>query len=146
VTAAEIGTLVDAARSGDRSSLARLLTIVENGGDGAREAAAVLGSRHFSAVLGITGAPGAGKSTLTDGLVGRLRSRGERVAVLAIDPTSPFTGGAILGDRIRMQSHDTDEGVFVRSMASRGHLGGLSRATDRRRWTSRRRPTRRWWS
>ena len=83
---------------------------------------------EHAAVVGITGAPGAGKSTLTDGLVARLRSTGERVAVLAIDPTSPFTGGAILGDRVRMQDHDTDDGVFVRSMATRGELGGLSRA------------------
>ncbi len=128
MTADEVGALVDSARSGDRGSIARLVSIVESGGDEARTAAAALRSRAGSAVLGITGAPGAGKSTLTDRLVGRFRSRGERVAVLAIDPTSPFTGGAILGDRIRMQSHDTDDGVFVRSMASRGHLGGLSRA------------------
>ncbi len=79
--------------------------------------------------VGITGAPGAGKSTLTDHLVAHLRGAGERVAVLAIDPTSPFTGGAILGDRVRMQRHATDPDVFIRSMATRGHLGGLSRAT-----------------
>ncbi len=79
--------------------------------------------------VGITGAPGAGKSTLTNHLVGHLRDAGERVAVLAIDPSSPFTGGAILGDRVRMQRHDTDPDVFIRSMATRGHLGGLSRAT-----------------
>ena len=88
----------------------------------------LLDAAEHAAVVGITGAPGAGKSTLTDGLVARLRSTGERVAVLAIDPTSPFTGGAILGDRVRMQDHDTDDGVFVRSMATRGELGGLSRA------------------
>jgi len=78
--------------------------------------------------VGITGAPGAGKSTLTDHLVAHLRDAGERVAVLAVDPTSPFTGGAILGDRVRMQRHTTDSGVFIRSMATRGALGGLSRA------------------
>jgi LAO/AO transport system kinase len=81
-------------------------------------------------VVGITGPPGAGKSTLTDKLVGALRGRGRRVAVLAVDPSSPFTGGAILGDRIRMQRHATDEGVFIRSLATRGHLGGLSRAAS----------------
>ena len=82
-----------------------------------------------SHVVGITGPPGAGKSTLTDKLLLELRSRGRRVAVAAIDPSSPFTGGAILGDRIRMQRHADDEGVFIRSLATRGHLGGLSRAT-----------------
>jgi LAO/AO transport system kinase len=79
--------------------------------------------------IGITGAPGAGKSTLTDQLVARLRATGEEVGVLAVDPTSPFSGGAILGDRVRMQSHTTDPGVFIRSMATRGHLGGLALAT-----------------
>jgi len=80
-------------------------------------------------VIGVTGTPGAGKSTLVDGLVRLYRERGKRVAVLAIDPTSPYSGGAILGDRIRMQQHFTDEGVFIRSIATRGHLGGLSRST-----------------
>jgi LAO/AO transport system kinase len=129
VTAA-VAALVDATGHGDRAALARLLTIVEAGGHAARDALAALpaDAAGNAAVVGITGAPGAGKSTLTDGLVARLRSTGERVAVIAIDPTSPFTGGAILGDRIRMQDHDTDDGVFVRSMATRGELGGLSRA------------------
>ena len=81
--------------------------------------------------VGITGAPGAGKSTLTDGLIGALRQRGEAVAVLAVDPTSPFTGGAVLGDRVRMQDHVSDAGVYIRSMASRGHLGGLSAAAPK---------------
>ncbi|MBN2874340.1 MAG: methylmalonyl Co-A mutase-associated GTPase MeaB [Spirochaetales bacterium] len=81
-------------------------------------------------VVGITGPPGAGKSTLTDKIVGLLRERGRRVAVLAVDPSSPFTGGAILGDRIRMQRHAVDEGVYIRSLATRGHLGGLSRAVS----------------
>ena len=79
-------------------------------------------------VLGLTGAPGVGKSTVTGALVAAYRERGLRVAVLAIDPTSPFTGGALLGDRVRMQQHATDQGVFIRSMASRGHLGGLAGA------------------
>jgi len=81
--------------------------------------------------IGITGAPGAGKSTLTDGLITALRERGDAVAVLAVDPTSPFSGGAVLGDRVRMQDHASDPGVYVRSMASRGHLGGLSVAAPK---------------
>jgi LAO/AO transport system kinase len=129
--------LVDATRRGDRRALARLLTVVENGGTEARAALGALGADGATgtgastgaAVVGITGAPGAGKSTLTSVLIDRLRARGERVAVLAIDPTSAFTGGAILGDRVRMHAHDTDAGVFIRSMATRGHLGGLTRAT-----------------
>ena len=80
-------------------------------------------------IIGLTGSPGAGKSTLTDRLIARYRKQGKRVGVLAVDPTSPFTGGAILGDRIRMQDHATDKGVFIRSLATRGNLGGLSRAT-----------------
>ncbi|MEX1006751.1 MAG: methylmalonyl Co-A mutase-associated GTPase MeaB [Acidimicrobiia bacterium] len=125
-----VAALVDATGHGDRAALARLLTIVESGGEAARDALAALPptAAGHAAVVGLTGAPGAGKSTLTDGLVGRLRGAGERVAVIAVDPTSPFTGGAILGDRVRMQDHDTDDGVFVRSMATRGELGGLSRA------------------
>ena len=80
-------------------------------------------------VIGVTGNPGAGKSTVVDGMIERYRAQGQRVGVVAVDPTSPFTGGAILGDRIRMQRHATDEGVFIRSLATRGHLGGLSRST-----------------
>lgn len=121
--------LLEAARAGDRPALARLLSTVERGGDGARAVGRLahpLGGA--AATLGITGAPGAGKSTLTGRLIGALRSDGERVAVLAVDPSSPFTGGAILGDRVRMQDHDLDEGVFIRSMATRGHLGGLALA------------------
>ena len=126
-----VAALVDATGNGDRAALARLLTIVESGGDAARDALAGFAcstATGSAAVVGITGAPGAGKSTLTDGLVARLRERGRAGGVLAIDPTSPFTGGAILGDRVRMQDHDTDDGVFIRSMATRGELGGLSRA------------------
>jgi LAO/AO transport system kinase len=128
--AASAAELADATQHGDRGALARLLTVVENGGDPAREAMAALriGSTR-AAVVGVTGAPGAGKSTLTNRIVEQARAAGDRVAVLAVDPTSAFTGGAILGDRVRMQDHDTDEGVFIRSMATRGHLGGLARST-----------------
>ena len=124
------GSLAGAAREGDRAALARLLSVVESGGEEARAAvAAVHGASRGAAIVGITGAPGAGKSTLTDRLIGCARADADRVAVLAVDPTSPFSGGAILGDRVRMQSHGTDPGVFIRSMATRGHLGGLAAAT-----------------
>ena len=107
-----------------------MLSLVEQGGDGARTALGLLHPRTGHAwTIGITGAPGAGKSTLTDELVVRLRADGSEVGVLAVDPSSPFSGGAILGDRVRMQHHTTDNGVFIRSMASRGHLGGLALAT-----------------
>jgi LAO/AO transport system kinase len=121
--------LFEAARAGDRASLARLLSLIERGGDEAREIGRLsypLGGSAYT--LGLTGAPGAGKSTLTSATVSHMRSLGLEVAVLAVDPTSPFTGGAILGDRVRMQDHATDPGVFIRSMATRGHLGGLSLA------------------
>ena len=91
-------------------------------------------------VVGVTGAPGVGKSTLVDALVAAARARGERVAVVAVDPSSPFSGGALLGDRVRMQRHATDEGVFIRSLATRGQQGGLSRSTTAtRRGAGRRR-------
>jgi LAO/AO transport system kinase len=116
-----------AARGGDRGALARLLSIIERGGDGAREVGrATHGLGIEATTVGITGAPGAGKSTLTSALVDVVRRRGDRVAVLAIDPSSPFSGGAILGDRVRMGEHALDDGVFIRSMATRGHLGGLA--------------------
>jgi len=118
------------ARQGDRAAIARLLSLVERGGDEAREIARLaspLGGEAYT--VGLTGAPGAGKSTLTSAAIGLLRKQDIEVAVLAIDPSSPFTGGAILGDRVRMQDHATDPGVFIRSMATRGHLGGLSLAT-----------------
>ncbi|MEY3034965.1 MAG: hypothetical protein RLZ86_1587 [Actinomycetota bacterium] len=105
------------------------MSLVERGGDEARDIGRLaypLGGSAYT--IGITGAPGAGKSTLTSATIGHMRSLGLEVAVLAIDPTSPFTGGAILGDRVRMQDHATDPGVFIRSMATRGHLGGLSLA------------------
>jgi len=104
--------------------------MVERGGDSAHAAVAKLYPHTGSAyTVGITGAPGAGKSTLTDKLISRIRKEDVEVGVLAIDPSSPFSGGAILGDRVRMQDHATDPGVFIRSMATRGHLGGLSLAT-----------------
>lgn len=104
--------------------------MVERGGGSARAVARAVHSRTTgSHLVGITGAPGAGKSTLTSALCGELRRHGERVAVLAVDPSSPFSGGAILGDRVRMGDHALDEGVYIRSMATRGHLGGLAVAT-----------------
>lgn len=126
----DVPGLFSAARDGNRAALARLLSIIERGGELARELGALsyplAGTGH---TVGITGAPGAGKSTLTGALVAVARRDVERIGVLAIDPSSPFTGGAILGDRVRMQEHALDEGVFIRSMATRGHLGGLSLAT-----------------
>jgi LAO/AO transport system kinase len=113
--------LFAAAREGDRSATARLLSLIERGGDGAREIGRLAAPRAGAAyTIGITGAPGSGKSTLTSAAIGHLRH---------LDPSSPFTGGAILGDRVRMQDHATDPGVFIRSMATRGHLGGLALAT-----------------
>ncbi|MCB0979159.1 MAG: methylmalonyl Co-A mutase-associated GTPase MeaB [Ilumatobacter sp.] len=107
-----------------------MLSLVERGGGEAREIGRVVYPASGAGyTVGLTGAPGAGKSTLTSATIGHIRSLGEEVAVLAIDPSSPFTGGAILGDRVRMQDHATDPGVFIRSMATRGHLGGLSLAT-----------------
>lgn len=119
---------LDAFLGGDRAALARAVTEVEN--DGPHAAAVLAAARaasHRAMVVGITGAPGAGKSTLVGAYVGELRGRGLTVAVLAVDPSSPLTGGALLGDRIRMSRHAGDGGVFVRSLASRGHLGGLAR-------------------
>lgn len=123
----EAADLFIAARSGDRSALARLLSMVERGGDDARSVSTVTHALAGSATtIGITGAPGAGKSTLTSALVRQMRSAQATVGVLAIDPSSPFTGGAILGDRVRMDEHALDADVFIRSMATRGHLGGLA--------------------
>ena len=122
--------LVDAAVAGDRASMARLLSLVERGGQPARDVGALTYPRGGHAyTVGITGAPGAGKSTLTNRLIETVRKADEEVGVLAIDPSSPFTGGAFLGDRVRMQDHALDSGVFIRSMATRGHLGGLALAT-----------------
>ena len=121
--------LAERIRAGDPRALARGLSLVENRGPGSGELLARLhDADRRSLRVGITGAPGAGKSTLVDCLVQRLRAAGDTVAILAVDPSSPFSGGAILGDRVRMRRHDRDPGVFIRSMASRGQLGGLAPA------------------
>jgi LAO/AO transport system kinase len=122
--------LVDRARSGDPRAVARLISLVEDASPLLREVMVALAPYTGHArVVGLTGAPGAGKSTVTSALVGELRRAGRRVGVLAVDPSSPFSGGALLGDRVRMQEHGLDREVFIRSMSSRGHLGGLSWAT-----------------
>jgi LAO/AO transport system kinase len=118
-------------KSGDVRALARAMTLIEND---APEAAAIVRELFPSTgrayLIGMTGPPGAGKSTLVDQIVRQLRAKEKTVGVIAVDPTSPYTGGAILGDRVRMQAHAGDSGVFIRSMATRGHLGGLARATS----------------
>lgn len=124
-------TLLDAARAGDRRALGRVVTSVEEDTAAGREAlAAVYKDGGGAWLTGITGAPGAGKSTLVDLVVAAARPS-RQVAVVAVDPSSPFTGGAILGDRVRMQRHTEDDGVYIRSMANRGHLGGIAEATPR---------------
>src|SRR3984893_6311490 len=123
----EPASLVAAARDGDARALGRLVSLVENGSPRLRDVMKLIAPLTGRArVVGLTGAPGVGKSTITGALVRAHREEGLRVGVLAVDPTSPFTGGALLGDRVRVQDHATDGGVFIRSMASRGHLGGLS--------------------
>ncbi len=125
----DVADLVERTRSGDARAVARLISLVENDSPMLREVAAALSPFDGRAqIAGLTGAPGVGKSTMTAVLVSSLRASGKRVGVLAVDPSSPFSGGALLGDRVRMQDHATDEGVFIRSMASRGQLGGLSAA------------------
>ncbi|MQA05378.1 MAG: methylmalonyl Co-A mutase-associated GTPase MeaB [Streptosporangiales bacterium] len=127
---ADIGELVEQARNGRPRAVARLISLVENDAPQLRQVMAALapytGNAH---VIGLTGSPGVGKSTVTDALVSAFRRAGARVGVLAVDPTSPFTGGALLGDRVRMQDHATDPEVYIRSMATRGHLGGLAAAS-----------------
>jgi LAO/AO transport system kinase len=123
------GDLAQRVQRGDRRALARLISAIESGDPASEKAVAALVEEVAPAPrIGITGPPGAGKSTLVGAVIAELRSRGDTVAVLAVDPSSPVTGGALLGDRIRMQDHVEDPGVYIRSMASRGHLGGLSPA------------------
>ncbi len=132
MTVAAAAELVSRARAGDTRSTARLLSVVENDEPGAadvlRELYPLTGNAR---IVGVTGPPGGGKSTLVNRLAGAYREEGTRVAVVAVDPSSPFTGGALLGDRIRMTDRFLDEGLFIRSMASRGHSGGLARTTSR---------------
>ncbi len=122
--------IVDRILKGDKRAVARLITMIENDDTSIREAQALLhphtGNAH---IIGITGPPGAGKSTLVDRLAKSYRKLNKKVGIIAVDPSSPFTGGAILGDRIRMSDLNTDQGVFIRSMGTRGHLGGLASAT-----------------
>lgn len=124
-----IDTIIQGVLSGQRRALARALTIVENERAGKDDLlAALYPHTGRAAVIGVTGAPGTGKSSLVNAMIAAYRGRGQTVAVVAVDPTSPFSGGAILGDRIRMKQHAGDDGVFIRSMATRGSLGGLSAA------------------
>jgi LAO/AO transport system kinase len=125
-----VDELVSRAREGDARAVARLISWVEDDAPQLREVMAALAPYAGHAqVVGLTGSPGVGKSTSTNALVGELRKRGKRVGVLAVDPSSPFSGGALLGDRVRMQDHALDPDVYIRSMASRGHLGGLAWST-----------------
>src|SRR5882724_6311767 len=125
-----VADLVTRAQDSDPRAVARLISMVEDASPRLREVAAALAPYTGRAqVIGLTGSPGVGKSTSTSALVSAMRRQGKRVGVLAVDPSSPFSGGALLGDRVRMQDHATDSGVFIRSMATRGHLGGLSWAT-----------------
>lgn len=129
-TAASVPDLVGRAREGDPRAVARLISLVEDESPLLREVMAALAPHTGHAqIVGITGSPGVGKSTSTNALVTELRKTGKRVGVLAVDPSSPFSGGALLGDRVRMQDHALDRDVYIRSMASRGHLGGLAWTT-----------------
>ena len=126
-----IQSLADGVVFGDQRSIARAISLVEAGAaDGHALIGSLFARTGSTRVIGVTGAPGVGKSTLVDALTAESRRTNQRVGILAVDPTSPFSGGAILGDRIRMQTHSGDDGVYVRSMATRGHLGGLARATS----------------
>ena len=126
----DVPALVESARAGSPRAVARLISLVEDAHPALREVMAALAPHSGTAhIIGITGSPGVGKSTSTNSLVGAFRARGKRVGVLAVDPSSPFSGGALLGDRVRMQDHALDPEVYIRSMASRGHLGGLSWTT-----------------
>ena len=126
----DVPALVESARAGSPRAVARLISLVEDAHPALREVMAALAPHTGTAhVIGITGSPGVGKSTSTNALVGALRKQGKRIGILAVDPSSPFSGGALLGDRVRMQDHALDPEVYIRSMASRGHLGGLSWTT-----------------
>ena len=123
-------SLTERVRTGDARAIARAISLIEDEEPQAADLVrALFPATGHAYLVGITGPPGAGKSTLVDRLTGELRRRDQTVGIIAVDPTSPYTGGAILGDRVRMQAHAGDEGVFIRSMATRGHLGGLARAT-----------------
>lgn len=123
-------SLSDRLLAGDPRAIARAISLVEDEAPSATELLrAVFQHTGRAYLIGVTGPPGAGKSTLVDRMTQVLRSRGKTVGIVAVDPTSPFSGGAILGDRVRMQAHAGDPGVFIRSMATRGHLGGVARAT-----------------
>ena len=126
----DVGDLVSRARQGDPRAVARLISLVEDASGHLREVSAELAPYTGDAqIIGLTGSPGVGKSTTTSALVSAYRAAGKRVGVLAVDPSSPFSGGALLGDRVRMQDHALDPNVYIRSMASRGHLGGLAWST-----------------
>ncbi len=123
-------TLADRVLAGDPRAMARAISLIEDeSAAGADLVRAIFGRTGRAYLIGVTGPPGAGKSTLVDRLITEIRTSGRSIGVVAVDPTSPFSGGAVLGDRVRMQMHAPDEGVFIRSMATRGHLGGLARAT-----------------
>jgi LAO/AO transport system kinase len=129
MSSVDVDDLVAGVLDGDRRAVARAISLVEDAGAELEELSAGIFHRTGAAVtIGLTGAPGVGKSTLATAIVARARDAGRRVAVLAVDPTSPYTGGALLGDRVRMQEHATDPDVFIRSMATRGHLGGMALA------------------
>jgi LAO/AO transport system kinase len=122
--------LIKEIRRGNARAIAKAISLAENDPVAAQKLMRqVFARRKDAVILGVTGAPGTGKSTLVDQLIGRLRSSGRKIGIVAVDPSSPFSGGAILGDRIRMMRHSTDANVFIRSMATRGHLGGLAKAT-----------------
>ena len=126
----DVPALVESARAGSPRAVARLISLVEDAHPALREVMAALAPHTGQAhIIGITGSPGVGKSTSTNAFVAAYRAQGKRVGVLAVDPSSPFSGGALLGDRVRMQDHALDPEVYIRSMASRGHLGGLSWTT-----------------
>jgi LAO/AO transport system kinase len=122
--------LAEQVLKGNTRSIGRAISIIENN-DSSREALIdeLYPATGRTVVWGLTGAPGSGKSSLLDNMIAKLRTQNKKIAVIAVDPSSPFSGGAILGDRLRMQRHATDPGVFIRSMASRGHLGGIATAT-----------------